>query len=304
MHRAVFDQAEPPAVAAGALMWLLYRPPLRPVAESLVFWPTDVLRPPTSLQERLAQRIAADTGADPVPPPPLQWREPEWEEVAPGIFCKLLATDTERHRVSMLVRLLPNGQVDTNFEPGQGCVPQFRMIRRLNDGTVALLGGSPDGTDDLTRLTLIGGDGIANGGPSGTVCARALAQPVESAAELRMHNANWGSLRISISLRAREKLVSSPSASASNPSLSSVQRFVRFRAVAMSARKSLNAAAVFSPRASSSQRVTSLPRTAAIPSGKGSPCFTSASKVLTRTSASRAEESRAAASRIAAFSRA
>jgi hypothetical protein len=60
-----------------------------------------------------------------------------------------------------LVRLLPDGQVDTNFEPGQGCAPQFRMIRRLNDGTVALLGGSPDGTDDLTRLTLIGGDGIA-----------------------------------------------------------------------------------------------------------------------------------------------
>jgi len=33
--------------------------------------------------------------------------EPEWEQVAPGIECKLLATDTQRHRVSMLVRLAP-----------------------------------------------------------------------------------------------------------------------------------------------------------------------------------------------------
>jgi anti-sigma factor ChrR (cupin superfamily) len=80
---------------------------LRPVVERFVAWPTDVLRPPASLQERLAQRIAAETGAAAVAPPAPQWAEPDWEEVAPGIFCKLLATDTERHRVSMLVRLLP-----------------------------------------------------------------------------------------------------------------------------------------------------------------------------------------------------
>ncbi len=80
---------------------------LRPVAESFVAWPTDVLRPPASLQERLAHRLAAETGDPFVPPPARQWHEPAWEEVAPGIFCKLMATDTERHRVSMLVRLLP-----------------------------------------------------------------------------------------------------------------------------------------------------------------------------------------------------
>ncbi|HEU4590713.1 MAG TPA: cupin domain-containing protein [Steroidobacteraceae bacterium] len=34
-------------------------------------------------------------------------REPDWEEVAPGISCKLLANDAERGRVSMLVRLAP-----------------------------------------------------------------------------------------------------------------------------------------------------------------------------------------------------
>ena len=73
----------------------------------------DVLRPPASLQERLAQRIAADTGEQPVMPPPRQWVEPEWEEVAPGISCKLLATDRARDRVSMLVRLAPG----TDYPP-------------------------------------------------------------------------------------------------------------------------------------------------------------------------------------------
>jgi anti-sigma factor ChrR (cupin superfamily) len=80
---------------------------LRPVAESLVAWPTDVLAPSASLRMQLARRIAADTGTDPVLPASRGWREPEWEEVAPGIFCKILATDSERDRVTMLVRLLP-----------------------------------------------------------------------------------------------------------------------------------------------------------------------------------------------------
>jgi anti-sigma factor ChrR (cupin superfamily) len=80
---------------------------LRPVAESLVAWPTDVLAPPASLRMQLARRIAADAGTDPVLPANRGWRESEWEEVAPGIFCKILATDTERDRVTMLVRLLP-----------------------------------------------------------------------------------------------------------------------------------------------------------------------------------------------------
>ena len=66
-----------------------------------------MLRPSTSLWERLAQRLASETGAAPLPAAPRARAEPEWEEVAPGISCKLLATDTERDRVSMLVRLAP-----------------------------------------------------------------------------------------------------------------------------------------------------------------------------------------------------
>jgi anti-sigma factor ChrR (cupin superfamily) len=80
---------------------------LRPVVASFVSWPTDVLRPPEPLWERLAQRLAAETGDEPVPPAPRRWKEPDWEEVAPGIFCKLLSTDEETGRVSMLVRLAP-----------------------------------------------------------------------------------------------------------------------------------------------------------------------------------------------------
>src|SRR5229473_4053928 len=62
---------------------------LRPIIDSFVSWPTDVLRPSASLQERLARRIGAETGAGPVLPERRESKEPEWEEVAPGIFCKI-----------------------------------------------------------------------------------------------------------------------------------------------------------------------------------------------------------------------
>ncbi len=60
-----------------------------------------------SLHRRLAQRIARETGGDAVIPPTRHWSGPEWQEVSPGIHCKLLATDVERHRISMLVQLMP-----------------------------------------------------------------------------------------------------------------------------------------------------------------------------------------------------
>jgi anti-sigma factor ChrR (cupin superfamily) len=95
---------------------------LRPIIDRFVSWPTDVLRPTTSLQARLAHRIAEETGKEPVLPPARPdtqaWSEPEWEEVAPGIECKLLATDTERHRVSMLVRLAPGASYPAHTHAG------------------------------------------------------------------------------------------------------------------------------------------------------------------------------------------
>lgn len=80
---------------------------LEPMIKRFAAWPADVLRPAGSLQQRLAKHIAAETGKKAVPPPARQWSEPEWEPVAPGIECKVLATDSLRHRVSMLVRLAP-----------------------------------------------------------------------------------------------------------------------------------------------------------------------------------------------------
>ena len=91
---------------------------LRPIIDSFVSWPTDVLRPSVSLWERLAQRVAADTGGEPVVSTPQSWAEPEWREVAPGISCKMLATDTERDRVSMLVRLAPGVEYPPHSHAG------------------------------------------------------------------------------------------------------------------------------------------------------------------------------------------
>jgi anti-sigma factor ChrR (cupin superfamily) len=91
---------------------------LRAVVDRFVAWPGDVLRPTTALAERLARRIADEAGKEPVLPPAPRWSEPDWEEVAPGIQCKLLATDTERHRVSMLVRLAPGASYPPHTHAG------------------------------------------------------------------------------------------------------------------------------------------------------------------------------------------
>jgi anti-sigma factor ChrR (cupin superfamily) len=81
---------------------------VRPIVDSFVDWPIDILRPPAALWGRLAARIAGDGGGARSPEPEAPWDDqPGWKEVAPGISCKLLATDAARDRVSMLVRLAP-----------------------------------------------------------------------------------------------------------------------------------------------------------------------------------------------------
>ena len=87
---------------------------LRPIVASFVNWPTDVVRPPTPLWSRLAERIGIDAG-----PPETRWvDEPAWKEVAPGISCKLLARDEVRDTVSMLVRLVPGGEYPPHTHAG------------------------------------------------------------------------------------------------------------------------------------------------------------------------------------------
>jgi quercetin dioxygenase-like cupin family protein len=86
---------------------------VQPIIASFVFWPTDVLRPSLPLWDRLAQKIAQGTSTRPTTLRAQPSAKQEWEEVAPGISCKLLATDEEHDHVSMLVRLAPGA----NYPP-------------------------------------------------------------------------------------------------------------------------------------------------------------------------------------------
>ena len=80
---------------------------IQQVVNVLIDWPTDDIKPSVATREAVARRISAEIGRD-ITLPSARWcHEVEWEQVSPGIWCKLLSTDTERQRVSMLVRLAP-----------------------------------------------------------------------------------------------------------------------------------------------------------------------------------------------------
>jgi len=66
-----------------------------------------VSSPSPALSRRLISRIQLESGG--VLPLPSEEREREWawKEVAPGISCVLLSTDSKHQRVSLLVRLAP-----------------------------------------------------------------------------------------------------------------------------------------------------------------------------------------------------
>jgi DNA-directed RNA polymerase specialized sigma24 family protein len=67
----------------------------------------DLLRPSAGLWGRLSRRIAEANRYQFELPAPRSRPESAWEQVAPGIFCKLLASDSGKQQVSMLVRLAP-----------------------------------------------------------------------------------------------------------------------------------------------------------------------------------------------------
>jgi anti-sigma factor ChrR (cupin superfamily) len=91
---------------------------LRPIVGAFVSWPTDVLRPSASLWDRLTDRIAAETGQQPLLAPPPRPAEPEWEDAAPGLTYKVLALDPEQERVTLLVRLAPGGVYPAHTHAG------------------------------------------------------------------------------------------------------------------------------------------------------------------------------------------
>ena len=80
---------------------------INPTIDALAAWQGELL-PSTQLWDRVVERIAI--ASDERPATSLahaRWIEPAWEEVAQGIACKVLASDPQRDRVSMLVRLAP-----------------------------------------------------------------------------------------------------------------------------------------------------------------------------------------------------
>jgi anti-sigma factor ChrR (cupin superfamily) len=80
-----------------------------------------------TMQAAIARRIAVETDGKPIAPPSPSWAEPAWEEVAPGISCKILSIDTERDIVNMLVRLAPNTHYPPHTHAG-------REVLHLLDG--------------------------------------------------------------------------------------------------------------------------------------------------------------------------
>jgi hypothetical protein len=85
---------------------------LAPVTSALTSWRNEVLPPLAPLWDRLLQRIEGQVQTELMAPSfvsgssgSAQSPELRWEDVAPGISCKLLSTDAAMDRVSMLVRL-------------------------------------------------------------------------------------------------------------------------------------------------------------------------------------------------------
>jgi hypothetical protein len=93
---------------------------IRSTVDALSEWPGEELRPATSLWNRLAQRIGTGgwSAAEEELALPPQWPEIEWEQPAPGVYCKVLSTDAEQHRVSLIVRLDPGAEYPPHTHAG------------------------------------------------------------------------------------------------------------------------------------------------------------------------------------------
>lgn len=91
---------------------------LLPVVDAFASWPADVLRPPEALWERVAHRIADESCGRAMLARVGEYSEPRWEIVGPGIACKILATDNEHDRISMLVRLDPGAEYPPHVHAG------------------------------------------------------------------------------------------------------------------------------------------------------------------------------------------
>ena len=109
---------------------------LRPIVAAFVGWPADVLRPSQSAWQRLAERIARETGGRPFLPSEAASPKLEWEEAAPGIQVKILARDLERATVSMLVRLAPGTDYPGHSHAGIEELHLLHGVLKVDDRTL------------------------------------------------------------------------------------------------------------------------------------------------------------------------
>jgi hypothetical protein len=86
---------------------------LRPAPQSGRRPGTGMSKPSAALRRRLIWRIGRESGRISPVPGDEEERDWTWKEVAPGISCTLLSTDTQHQRVSLLVRLAPG----TDYPP-------------------------------------------------------------------------------------------------------------------------------------------------------------------------------------------
>jgi quercetin dioxygenase-like cupin family protein len=109
---------------------------LLPIVQSFVGWSADVLRPAESLWGRLAHRIASETATRAFVPTLEVPVKPEWEEAAPGIHVKILATNSEKDSVTMLVRLDPGTDYPGHTHAGIEELHLLHGILKVDDRTL------------------------------------------------------------------------------------------------------------------------------------------------------------------------
>jgi quercetin dioxygenase-like cupin family protein len=109
---------------------------LKPVVQSFVGWSAEVLRPSESLWDRIANRIAGDGVTRPFIPSMEKPAKPEWEEAAPGIHVKILARNTEKESVSMLVRLDPGTDYPGHQHAGVEELHLLHGVLKVDDRTL------------------------------------------------------------------------------------------------------------------------------------------------------------------------
>jgi DNA-directed RNA polymerase specialized sigma24 family protein len=79
---------------------------------------SEVTHSSASLWQRLAERISAEGDLMSLSTVTTIDEEAHWEQPAPGLSCKLLATDTEHSRVCALVRLAPGAEYPPHMHEG------------------------------------------------------------------------------------------------------------------------------------------------------------------------------------------